>query len=201
MKLIRSIKRFLREDSTEMAITPEMKQWFEERTRNHIQLVQKWAQKIYDYDQQRFSKLITSVRTHDQSKYLPPEVEPYVYISWDYHCKDKGIDFEIPQDIKDAMNQASNHHVKSNAHHPEYWSTDESGGELVNREDRDKLLNKCLDAIIMPEWAIAEMCADWFAMSEELNNSPFDWAKKNINIRWKFTPEQIILISELLRNV
>jgi hypothetical protein len=36
------------------------------------------------------------------------------------------------------------------------------------------------------------------AMSEEKSTDPYDWAKKNIGIRWKFTDGQKRLIYDLM---
>jgi hypothetical protein len=46
------------------------------------------------------------------------------------------------------------------------------------------------------------MCADWCAMSEELGtNSPKNWADKNVNIRWKFSPRQVKLIYDIIDKI
>ena len=39
--------------------------------------------------------------------------------------------------------------------------------------------------------------ADWAAMSEEKGTSMKKWIKDNVNVRWKFSPEQVSLINEL----
>lgn len=158
--------------------------------------MKKYSQIIEDYDPIRFSGLSEQAKEHDQSKYKEPEKEPYIFISWQYHCKDIGKEFDAPKDLKDQMDKASEHHVKSNAHHPEYHCSDNSN--LINREDRDKPPEKIINATKMPDMDIAEMAADWMAMSEEKGTKPQDWADKNINIRWKFTLKQRALIYELL---
>ena len=38
-------------------------------------------------------------------------------------------------------------------------------------------------------------------MSEEKKSCPYDWAKKNINVRWKLTKEQENLIYDLLDKI
>ena len=53
----------------------------------------------------------------------------------------------------------------------------------------------------MPELDVAEMVADWLGMSEEKNSDPKDWAKKNVNVRWKFAPKQVKLINELVKEI
>ena len=42
--------------------------------------------------------------------------------------------------------------------------------------------------------------ADWMAMSEEKGTDPNDWAKNNINVRWKFTDEQEDMIYALIKD-
>lgn len=175
----------------------EMINWFEKRTKRHIELVQKYCNKINKYDSKRFNNIIERGEEHDASKYEEPEKTPYIYISWDYKCKDDNKKFDLPDGMKEKMTQASEHHVHNNKHHPEYWSDEK---ETINREDRDKP-KKLIDATKMPEIDIAELCADWCAMSEEKNNSPKDWADKNINKRWKFNDKQTKLIYELIEEI
>ena len=180
--------------------TEEMRKFYEKRTKKHISLVQKYCKKIYEYDKDRFDGLIERGKVHDQSKYENPEKDPYIYITWDYKCKDGGVKFEIPEKIKDKMNNATNHHVKHNAHHPEYHF-DNKDSNLINREDRDKPPVKKIDATKMTDLDIAEMVADWLGMSEEKNSNPKDWADKNVNVRWKFTKKQKNLIYELIKEI
>ena len=170
--------------------------WFEKRTNLHINLVQKYCRKIEDYDPIRFAGLSEQAEEHDQSKYEEPEREPYVYITWQYYCKDHGKKFDAPKDLEKQMSKATEHHVKANPHHPEYHSLEDVN--FINREDRDKPPDKIVDATKMPDMDIAEMAADWMAMSDEKGTKPKEWADKNVNVRWKFTPEQVDLIYELL---
>jgi len=180
--------------------TEEMRKFYEKRTKKHISLVQKYCKKIYEYDKDRFDGLIERGKVHDQSKYENPEKDLYIYITWDYKCKDDGVKFEIPEKIKDKMNNATNHHVKHNAHHPEYHFDDKESN-LINREDRDKPPVKKIDATKMADLDIAEMVADWLGMSEEKDSDPKDWADKNVNVRWKFTKKQKDLIYELIKEI
>ena len=177
----------------------EMKAWFEERTKKHIERVQKYCKKIEDYDSDKFEGLVDRGEVHDQSKYEDPEIDPYIYTTWQYKCKDDGKEFECPDGMEEKMNKATEHHVKNNAHHPEYHCEKEV--DLINREDRDKPPEEMIDATKMEDLDIGEMCADWFAMSEEKSTDPKDWADKNVNVRWKFTDEQKDLIYELIDEV
>ena len=180
--------------------TEEMRKFYEKRTKKHISLVQKYCKKIQEYDKDRFDGLIERGKVHDQSKNENPEKDLYIYITWDYKCKDDGVKFEIPEKIKDKMNNATNHHVKHNAHHPEYHF-DNKDSNLINREDRDKPPAKKIDATKMTDLDIAEMVADWLGMSEEKDSDPKDWADKNVNVRWKFTKKQKDLIYELIKEI
>jgi hypothetical protein len=175
--------------------TKEMVDWFDKRTSKHIKLVQKYCKKIFDYDPDRFGSVVESGKKHDASKYKTPEHGPYVYITWQYKQKDAGKDFQLPDGTKEAMNDATEHHVGNNRHHPEFH--DDVKGK-INREDRDKPPEKKVDASKMPDEDVAEMVADWCAMSEEKSGTPKKWAKDNIGKRWVFTDDQEALIYELI---
>lgn len=173
-----------------------MRDWFHDRTARHIELVKKYCVRIFEYDEDRFDGLVERGEEHDESKYEDPEVDPYILISWQYKCRDDGIDWDPPEGMEGDMSMATEHHVKNNPHHPEFHCDKEV--DLVNREDRDKPPSEMIDATGMPELDIAEMVADWMAMSEEKGTDPTDWAKKNINKRWKFDDDQEDLIYELI---
>jgi len=176
----------------------KMKDWFDKRTNKHIKLVQKYCGKISKYDSERFGKLVERGEIHDQSKFKDPEVDPYIYTTWEYKCKDDGVEFECPEGMEEKMNEATEHHVNNNKHHPEAHSKTKG---MINREDRDKPPDEMIDATKMTDLDISEMCADWMAMSEERGNTPKSWADKNVNVRWKFTDDQKDLIYEILDNV
>jgi len=177
----------------------EMRDWFEKRTNKHIERVQKYCKKIEDYDPKQFKGLVEQAKQHDQSKFKDPEIEPYIHITWQYKCKEDGKKYECGEDIKDKMNGATNHHVKNNRHHPEFFS--DKDVNVINRDDRDKPPSEIIDATKMGNVDIGEMVADWMAMSEEKNSEPKDWADKNVNIRWKFSDKQKSLIYELIEEI
>ena len=91
--------------------------------------------KIDDLAKRGLEDIIKRGEVHDASKFEEPEYTPYVYVSWEYKCKDDGVDSGFPQEIKDKMNQATNHHVKHNKHHVEAHTEQE---DVINRENRDK---------------------------------------------------------------
>lgn len=177
----------------------KMRDFFEKRTKKHIELVQKYCKKIEDYDKNRFEGLLEKSKDHDKSKFEDPELEPYVYITWKYKCEKDGIKFDCPEYIDEKMNKATQHHVANNHHHPEHHCDRKSN--LINKNDRDKPPSEIIDATKMPDISIAEMCADWMAVSEEKNTNPKNWADKNINIRWKFNDSQKELIYKLIEDI
>lgn len=183
-------------------ITKEMDDFFKKRTMEHISRVQKNMRKILKSDISKEIDVVlfkTALKEHDKSKYSYPEHQPYILITWDYKCKDKGIDSKLSESTHDVMNKATEHHVKTNEHHPEYWSDKEVG--IINRGDRDKPPEEMIDVTRMPSTYIAEMVADWMAMSEEKGTCPYEWAKKNIGVRWKFSNSQKDFIYEILNTV
>jgi len=127
------------------SISDEMRDFFNKRTKEHIDRVKKYCKKIYDYDNNRFKELIDRSKEHDASKLENPEMDPYIYITWDYKCKRDGKPFDIPEDIKKEMNEATNHHIKYNRYHPEYHC-DSKDKNMINRENRDAIPDKIIDA-------------------------------------------------------
>jgi hypothetical protein len=176
----------------------KMLEWFEKRTNKHIETVQKYCKKIEEYDD-KFKGLIEQAKTHDQSKFRDPEVDPYVYITWKYKCKDNGVKFECPKEMENKMDEATEHHVLNNSHHPEFYCNRKT--DLINKKDRDKPPSEIVDSTKMPNLAIGEMIADWMAVSEERGSNPKDWADKNVNIRWKFTDRQKNLIYKIINDI
>jgi hypothetical protein len=179
--------------------TQEMEDWFKERTNKHIGLVQKYAGLIYKFNPKIFERLPEIVERHDESK-LTNDIErvPYIYLSWDYHCKDLKKPFEMFSKIKDDVFNATMHHVKSNKHHPEFWAGETAN---INKEDRDAITKELVDATMMPDLYLGEMVSDWMAMAKEKENTVRDWADKTVNKRWKFTDNQKDLIYKLIDNV
>lgn len=180
----------------------DMKQHFENRTNYHISLVNKYIDKIIALHDMRIDeqKLRKEKETHDETKFQEPEYEPYLHINWKYHMKDQGVDYSPGDKIEKKMQEATFHHVKSNHHHPEAWDSTATV-ESINGKDRDQPPTQMVDATKMPITSTALMVADWCAMSEERGNSPADWAKMNINKRWKFNPEQEKFIYDLIDQI
>ena len=181
-------------------ITKEMSDFFDERTKMHIDLVQKNGNKIIDRlkltpeEKESFKEILEK---HDSSKFEEPEKTPYILVSWKYKVGEKEFNkLNITPEIKEQMNKATEYHVKNNKHHPEYWDDEHTEG-VINTQDRDKPA-VLIDATKMPDVYIIEMACDWTAVSQERKTSPFDWADNNVNIRWKFTDKQKKLIYDVL---
>ncbi len=172
---------------------PEKEEWFEKRTKQHIYLVRKAANEIVrKYPE--FKELIQRVQHHDETKFEEPERTPYVYLTWD-----KKIEKETGKKAKATPEslEATYHHVIHNAHHPEYYVKNREEIDF-QKEDRDSL-ERAIDVSAMPDLAVAELVADWAAMSEELGTSLRGWYESKKDKRWKFSQHQEELIDKLLK--
>lgn len=175
-------------------ITQEMKDHFEYRTKHHIKLVKNHILDISYLNLPDINNTILydEIVYHDATKFKYPEYEPYLYINWKYYQLKLGNKIEYDIDINNKMKDAIFHHFKCNKHHPEYWDR--------NENNQDKPGNKIVDATLMPPTFIAVMVADWKAVAQELKTDINDWVDKNVNIRWKFTINQVNLINALVNH-
>jgi hypothetical protein len=189
------------ENQENMGDMGNMEDWFKYRTNLHIGLVRKYLDKIIGLDLPELNmETLVAEKDHDASKLVDPERDPYVHVSWKYRMKDQGKEYKPPADTEAKMREATLHHVLNNKHHPESWA-DSITSDSINPKDRDATPEKIVDATKMPIDYVASMVADWMAMSEEKGTSIHDWIKKNVNIRWKFTPTQVALIDKLVDKV
>jgi len=184
----------------EFVANKEMEDFFKTRTTKHIGLVGKYINKIA-VNFPKFKEIVELAPLHDLSKWEEPEYTPYLHITWKHRCRNFGLEeYTPPKEIEDMMHEATQHHVLNNRHHPEYWCEDKES--VINRGDRDKpLTNKIIDGTAMPLLHIAEMVADWCAVSEEVKTNPKDWADNNVNVRWTFTDEQKDTIYKLIDGI
>lgn len=180
-----------------MSITQEMREHYYNRTRKHISLVQKYIRKIYNDNPIKYLFLRDRIETHDKSKYEEPELTPYILITWNYYCKDNNIDFKLTKEEKELTRATTYHHVKNNRHHPEFHD-DNTTIDCIVKSNRDDIPKKPVDGTNMTDIDIAEMVADWLAMSEEKNSDPIKWADQTVDKRWLFTPNQYNLIYSLI---
>lgn len=107
---------------------------------------------------------------HDWSKKREPEYIPYVWRYYRTTWRAQGEQdtrvtaFMADESLQRAIDMAIQHHVLYNPHHPEYHRTPDD----------------------MTDVDIAEMCCDWFAMSQEHGTSIDDWIAEVIPSRFKF---------------
>jgi len=154
----------------------EYKQQYIERTKKHIERVNKYAAKIGK-----------SYPNHDESKLNPEKLLDAYYI------------FSVPKEERtreeDAnLDMATLIHITTAAHHPEYWTpTNLSGFTRKNFTP-----NGIIDATEMPEEAMEEMVCDWMAMGDEYNNTAKEWFHKVNGTRWLFSQEQQSFILNLI---
>ena len=153
-------------------ITPEMEEYFMDYLRRHRLAVADCARKLLGRGVMD-EKLYTSIaRDHDRSKGLEPEYTPYVRRKW----FEKETHTEFYRQMGDDVKAAIVHHVTTNPHHPEYWSSDYRGFETTA---------PC-HVVDMPNDSVAEMICDWTAMGLEHGNTARDWYDKTRDTRWIF---------------
>lgn len=169
--------------------TEEMLAYFEKRTKNHIHLVNFFAKEI---KKRKPTWGIREFKEHDSNKFTEPLKIPYVFLTWKYHEPS----YKFPAGVKEMVDSASLLHVLTNQHHPEFWDKENA---KINEKDRDKPSDKVVDATTMVSLRVVEMVCDWAAVGWERDGeSPRGWAKKNVNVRWKFTKQQEALIYRLI---
>jgi hypothetical protein len=175
--------------------TGEMLQHYITRTSRHIELVQSAADMIVTA-LPHFKELSRTSAVHDKSKFLEPEFEPYIWLTWQYKCKDDKVECVLPVGMKDLINQATLHHIRNNPHHPEYWVKDFQNN--LDPNNRDKAV-AAVDATRMGDIALAEMVADWVAMGRERGNPARQWYDSVNSSRFIFSREQQVEIDGLLK--
>lgn len=171
----------------------EMEEAFNKRTRKHINIVRKYLTRLHKAGYISEEVMVEEFN-HDEGKYKDPERTPYLHVNWKYKMRAQGVEYNPPREILDQMAEATFHHIKSHKHHPEYWDDNWTLDKDTHKPDRDAPAAEMVDATKMPLIYIASMMADWLAMSEEKQTSLHEWIEKNVNIRWKFTHDQVVLI-------
>ena len=149
---------------------------FDERTHAHIDRVNKYAKKID-----------RSYPNHDSDKFNE------LYDGYSLMSKEN-----VTEEEQKLIDDATFRHVRDNEHHCEHW-VDEKDIEGFSRNNPTP--HGCLDCSKMPNNALEEMCCDWCAMSEEFNNTPFEWYDKNKDTRWHFNEEQDKFILDTLHKL
>lgn len=157
--------------------TKEMVEFFEKRTVIHIERVVSNIDIIIkafpDLDIKNLEKRKTN---HDASKYESEEYFPYIWNTGFHRLNNKGEKFKYPSGMEELIKKATKHHITVNKHHPE-----------AHKSTSD-----------MSEEDLAEMVADWAAMSQELGTGLKKWADDTISKKWKFSKEQNDFIYSLI---
>lgn len=144
-------------------------------------------------------QMIARGKKHDLTKLFPPEDEAYVYINW----RSQEIGFFYPCSVTEIITNAIHHHWQVNPHHPEFYFIKEDGQlEADKRIIKEKLKS-------MSDADLTEMISDWTAMSQEYNNSLYEFANNNIGSekRWPFSSDKknkifkLIEITELAHQI
>ena len=184
-------------------VSPEqwdiMIKFFCKRTRMHIGLVRKYCERVHHLFPDQFEGILQRGELHDQTKWKDPEIVPYIFINAKKLLSKKDIQMNWPEELQDLLNNATEHHILNNRHHPE--CTCGKTENLINKTDRDDIPEEMINATNMNPLDVAEMICDWCSMAEELGTDPFDWAKMNVNVRWEFNEFQEKLIYFLLENI
>jgi len=172
-------------EALNLKITPEMQKYSDARTKMHIGYVEEFYQQLAA----EFG-LDNMPRMHDFSKLNDAEEkEPYVWVNWMYKNKREGTPLAIPADLQESIRAATLHHVVNNRHHPESYSEDPI---VFDPKNRDRL-EKMIKVREMPVEAVAEMVADWQAMSKELKtNTARQWFESVSGKRWVFHPNNVV---------
>jgi len=182
-------KQFVEEQESSGPDYNEMKAHFLKRTNRHIQMVGEYLDKAIEAYPEYEEDLSLRKEKHDETKFAPPEFKPYIHLTWEYKCKDDGVDYKMDEDMKHMCHDATFHHIKNNKHHPEYWDNSLDTNP-VSFENRDKPSGILVKAERMDKVSILEMVCDWCAMGQERGTCPIEWAKNNLGNRWRFDQDQ-----------
>ena len=158
--------------------TPAMLEFYERRTREHIERVRKCLALMAEatsYGDELFER----GRIHDASKFGPEERIPYVWLTEYHRCRRCGEPFEYPEGVAEHTKRAIAHHFAVNRHHPEFHA----------------------DPNDMSDVDLIEMVCDWTAMSQEFNQcggSARGWAEKTVGRRVAFNADKQRFIFEII---
>lgn len=164
--------------SDEHRPTVEMVSFFERRTRAHIERVRKCLEAMAEVTEFG-AELRIRARDHDASKFEAEEQIPYTWLTEFHRCRHSGEPFEYPEGMESLVQEAIEHHLTSNRHHPEFHA----------------------DPNEMSAVDLIEMVCDWTAMSQEFNQdggSARGWADKTIGHRVQFNDEKRTFIYAMI---
>ena len=150
--------------------TPKMIEFYERRTRKHIERVRRCLSVMATVTEHG-EELLQRGDAHDASKFGPEERLPYIWLTEFHRCRQMGEPFTYPPGMEQRVRAAIDHHMKSNRHHPDF------------HEDPNQ----------MTDVDLIEMVCDWTAMSQEFNQdggSARGWAAKTIGTRVHFDEQK-----------
>ena len=164
-----------------MEPTSEMNEYFELRTKSHINLAQLSMfslinKKVHEKYNLNKMNLISRADIHDKSKFGDVERIPYIWLTEFYRAKNNKEPFSYPEGMEDLIFDAWIHHSETNPHHPEYYHN-------CNRMSKEDMV---------------EMVCDWDAMSQEYKQSLKKWVDENIDRKWKFDKKNKKFIYEIV---
>ena len=157
--------------------TSEMVEDADERLERHIGLVADNMLTLADalenaHDTGEFDQRADE---HDQSKYGPESRDGYVWNAWWHaHDEDDGV---YPDGVQEQVRDVTGDHIEKEPHHPQAHD----------------------DIADMSLTDLAEMVADWYAMSVELDEGKeiHAWVEEQKE-RYSFAPEQEKLIDQMV---
>jgi len=156
--------------------TPEMIAFFEQRTREHIERVQRCLTLLAATSTYR-EELIERAKVHDASKFGDAERDPYIWLTEFHRRRRNGEAFVYPDGVAEQVRLAIEHHVTTNRHHPEYHA----------------------DPNDMTDVDLIEMVCDWTAMAQEFGEgSARGWADKTVGKRVAFNAEKARFIYRII---
>lgn len=155
---------------------------FKKRTNHHIELVQNnicLFQESGEYND-IFDELALRASSHDRSKFSEPELTPYIWLTWKYHCEWNNIPFKLPIGMDQKIRDAKFHHFSNNRHHPE-WHFDLNDMTIVD---------------------LIEMVCDWKAAGQEFGEkSLVGYANRVLGKKLHFDQKKINLIYKLIHKI
>ena len=164
----------------------DMVAFFEERTRVHIEGVQRNGRvmaRVLEQSgesEETVSELLVAIEVHDASKWDEPERTPYVWLTHWHRQRNAGIAFEYPPGVEATVAAAIAHHKAHNTHHVEAHKSPDD----------------------MTDAQIAEMVCDWAAIAQESASdpaaSPRPWFESHALSRWSFSQHTLTRIAHYL---
>ncbi len=191
-----------------MKVTQQMKDRFNTRGNEHITSVKRNAINLIhgilkdNLDIIDISEFAIQVSDHDSDKFEYPNYDVQVFRGWQAYSKRRGLELaECSVEDEALICKTVFDHVKSNNHHPEYWDDNITLEQYSTNyyEQFDNPDFYVVDGTLMSKEGIAEMVCDWTAVAQEFGkNSARDWADEMIDKRWRFTPEQVNFIYQII---